>query len=214
MQNKELKQLTIVEQVEQVMNMDNLKQEMRLNDSFELDFRFEISITDLLKYGADVAVQGDFSLSYHNSVMKLRNQLEKYVIPASRYDFFNQKLYIYWNGIKQFIMTDYQLFIDEVLDFAQRLDSLNIQGLTLSKEGVVFSLPNQDKSIEFRALQTDDFEKDLDEPYMDYNHLYQMCEEYILKHSLDGTEPIKMTYSERREYQLKLFYEFYRIDNE
>ena len=30
MQNKELKQLTIVEQVEQVMNMDNLKQEMRI----------------------------------------------------------------------------------------------------------------------------------------------------------------------------------------
>ena len=45
-ENKELKQLTIVEQVEQVMNMDNLKQEIQLNKPFKLGLLFKVSIKD------------------------------------------------------------------------------------------------------------------------------------------------------------------------
>lgn len=211
MQNKELKQLTIVEQVEQVMNMDNLKQEVQLNKPFKLGLLFKVSIKDLLEYGKDVSVPNDFSLSYHNAVMKLREQLEEYVMDASEYDFVsvsNRELQISWYANKPGITSSYEGLMNGLLAFAKRLDCLNIQGLVLRDEGVIFFDSDESDVSEFNVLDPNNYQRELDPVMMNYRHLYESIGRgCCLRHSLDGKAPIKMTRREVALYEFKLLYE-------
>ena len=105
---------TVKEQILSVMNMDNLKQEVQLNQPFELDLLLKVSIDDLLNYGADVTVPGDFSLSYHQAVMKLREQLKENVMEASEFVFTsvsNRELWISWYSTESGVILDYDLFM-------------------------------------------------------------------------------------------------------
>lgn len=211
MQNKQLKQLTIVEQVEQVMNMDNLKQEVQLNKPFKLGLLFKVSIKDLLKYGKDVSISNDFSLSYHNAVMKLREQLKESLIEASEFTFTSvtdRELWISWYSIESGVIRDYNVFMNEVLEFAKRLDALNIQGLELRDEGIILCQSNRTEVVEFHVLDSSNYKKELEPLMMNYRHLDEILPNgYCLKHSLDGEEPLKMKMGERLLYDLKLLYE-------
>lgn len=213
MENK--RYVTVKEQILNIMNTERLKQEVQLNEPFKLDVSLKISIEDLLEYGADVAVPGDFSLSYHNSVMKLKDQINRHVVPASQYSFQslkNRELQINWFGKTAFIITDYQSCLDEFLRFSHCLDDLKIPGITLNMEGTAFLVSHEEDFMEFRMLNSNDYEQEVPEINRDYNHLYENFRDYVLKHSLDGKEPIKMTLEERWDYEMELTTEFYRLD--
>ena len=141
--------------------------------------------------------------------MKLREQLKESLIEASEFTFTSvtdRELWISWYSIESGVIRDYNVFMNEVLEFAKRLDALNIQGLELRDEGIILCQSNRTEVVEFHVLDSSNYQKELEPLMMNYRHLDEILPNgYCLKHSLDGEEPLKMKMGERLLYDLSCF---------